>query len=364
MKISVKNLVARVLAISLVVVAIGVQSSTVFALSLTSMSDNMSRLQASTAANHEIKFVTPPAGGVAAGETITLVFSADFTGVTGVLFSDVDFATGSSNNCTSATFTEQTLAAAPSGATWGVGTSGSTLTLTSGTGTVTADRCVRFKIGTNASNQTTGVNQISNGAADDDDTIVIGGTFGDSGTISVDIIADDQVDVTATVNPSITFSISQTAIDFGALSAADDIFATAGAGSGGNTSAATTAHTLIAGTNATSGFVIYLLGATLTSGGNTITAPAGPAATTVGSEQFGLHITDAGGGSGVTVDSQYGTSSQYGWGATGAVQDNIASASGATASNTFNASYIGNIGASTESGAYTTTLTYTATATY
>lgn len=364
MQINKKRLVARIAAIALVVSAVGFQTSTVFALSLTSLSDNMSRLQASTAANHEIKFVTPSGGGVAAGETITLTFSADFTGVSGILFSDVDFATGNSNNCTSATFTEQTLAATPSGATWGLASSGSVITLTSGTGTVTADRCVRFKIGTNATNQTTGVNQISNGAADDDDTVSIAGTFGDTGTISVDIIADDQVDVTATVSPSITFSISQTAIDFGTLSAADDIFATAGAGSGGNTSAATIAHTLIAGTNATSGYVIYLLGATLTSGANTITAPAGPGTSTVGSEQFGLHIADGGGGSGITVDSQYGTSSQYGWGATGSTQDNIASASGATASNTFNATYVGNIGSSTEAGAYTTTLTYTATATY
>lgn len=349
--------IPKVLAVAIVLVGLGVQSQTVFAASVTSLSDNMSRLKASTASNHEIKFASPT--GIAAGNTVTITFSADFTGVSSLDFADVDFATGNSGTCTSATYTEQTLASSPSGATWGVGTSGQVITLTSGTGTSTAGNCVRFRIGTNAVTGTTGDTQISNGAADDDDTIVIGGSFGDSGTAAVDIITDDQVVVTATVDPSITFSISDNSIGFGALNAADDRFAT---GDTLGNSSATVAHQLAAGTNATSGYVMYLLGATLTSGANTITAPAGPSATTVGSEQFGLHL-DATGGSG-TVDSQYGTASQYGFGSTGSTQDNIASATGPSATTTYDATYVGNITANTEAGAYTTTLTYTATATY
>lgn len=352
-----KSWLPKVLVISMVLAAVGIQSQVAFAASATSMSDNMSRLKASTASNHEIKFVSPT--GVAALGTVTLTFSADFTGVASVLFSDVDFATGNTGNCTSATFTEQTLAATPSGATWGAATSGQVLTLTSGSGTSTAGNCIRFKIGTNASNQTTGVNQISNGALDDDDTIIIAGSFGDTGTISVDIIADDQVVITATVDPSITFSISDNSIGYGSLNASDDRFAT---GDLIGNSAATVAHTLAAGTNATSGYVMYVMGATLTSGANTITAPTGPGATTVGSEQFGLNLA-ASGGTGA-ADSQYGTSSQYGWGATGSTQDNIASASGASATTTYSATYVGNIAAVTEAGAYSTTLTYTATATF
>jgi hypothetical protein len=357
MRLNLRNIVAKSLMISLIAASGLVHAQNVLAASATSLSDNMSRLKASTASNHEIKFVTP--SGVAAAGTITLTFSADFTGVSSIAFGDVDFATGSSSNCTSATFTEQALAATPSGSTWGIGSSGQTVTLTSGTGTVTADTCVRFKIGTNASTGTAGTNQITNGAIDDDDTITIGGTFGDTGTISVDIITDDQVVVTATVDPSLTFSISDNTIGFGTLSASDDRFAT---GDTLGNSSATSAHTIAAGTNATSGYVIYLLGGTLTSGGNTITAPAGPAATTVGSEQFGLNLS-ASGGSG-TVDSQYGTSSQYGFGSTSTTQDNVASASGASASTTYTATYIANIAAATEAGSYSTTLTYTATATY
>ena len=39
-------------------------------------------------------------------------------------------------------------------------------------------------------------------------------------------------------------------------------------------------------------------------------------------------------------------------------------ATGATASTTYSATYVGNIAAETEAGTYGTTLTYTATATY
>lgn len=354
MKNKLKRGISYFIAMSLVMVAIGVQSHTVMAASMTSMSDNMSRLKASTASNHEIKFVTPT--GVTAGGTITLTFSADFTGVSSIAFGDVDFATAATCG---GSFSDVTLAGSPSGATWGVGSAGQVVTLTSGTGTVTATNCVRIKIGTNATVGTTGTNQISNGAIDDDDTVALATSTGDTGTISVDIITDDQVVITATVDPSITFSISDNTIGYGSLSAGDDRFAT---GDTSGNSSATVAHTLAAGTNATSGYIMYVMGATLTSGGNTITAPAGPSATTVGSEQFGLNLS-ASGGSG-TVDSQYGTSSQYGWGATVSTQDNVASATGATASTTYSATYVGNIAAETEAGAYSTTLTYTATATY
>ncbi len=349
-----KSWLPKLTAITIVVMAIGIQASTATAASLTSMSDNMSRLKASTASNHEVKFVTPT--GVTAGGTITLTFSGDFTGVSSIAFGDVDFATAATCG---GSFSDVTLAASPSGATWGVGASGQVVTLTSGSGTVTATNCVRIKIGTNATVGTTGTNQISNGAIDDDDTIDLATSTGDTGTISVDIITDDQVVISATVAPSITFSISDNTIGYGALNASDDRFAT---GDTNGNSSATVAHTLAAGTNATSGYIMYVMGATLTSGGNTITAPAGPSATTVGSEQFGLNLS-ASGGSG-TVDSQYGTSSQYGWGATGSTQDNVAAATGATASTTYSATYVGNIAAETEAGTYGTTLTYTATATY
>ncbi len=327
-----------------------------YALSITSFSDNMDRLKASTASNHEIKFVTPSGGGVAAGENISITFSADFTGVSSVLFSDIDFAAGDSNNCTTANFTEKTLAGTPSGATWGAAAAGSVITITSGTDTVAADRCVRIKIGTNASNQTTGVNQITNGAVDDDDTIAIAGTFGDSGTLAVDIITDDQVTITATVDPTITFSISDNAIGFGTLSSSAARWAN-GAGTGSGTE--TTAHDLTVATNAASGYTVYVSGATLTSGLNSITAIGGSAtASSVGTEQFGIKVGASGGSGGALAP--YATAN-YAYNATGSTQDDIAESTGPSVTTTFSITYLANILATTEAGSYATTLTYTTT---
>ncbi len=324
------------------------------AASLTSLSDNLNRLQASTASNHDIRFVTP--SGLQSTETITVTFSADFTPGS-VAFGDIDLQEGNSNNCTTASFSDKTLvAAAPSASQFSAAFSGNVLTFTSGgaSATITADRCVRILIGTNASG---GTNQITNGAIDDDDTIAMAGTFGDTGTISVDIITDDQVDITATVAPSITFSINATAIEFGTLTAADDTFADL---SGGNATEVE-AHQLAAGTNATGGYVMYVSGATLTSGGDTIDAIGGTnTASSAGTEQFGVRYT-ASGGSGA-VDAPYAAA---GFAYNGvASPDNIASATGPSSTTTYSARYVANITSSTEAGSYATTLTYTATATF
>lgn len=350
-KLAAKGLVASML------MATGLfYAQNVTAASLTSLSDNMSRLQASTAANHDIRFVTPSGGGVASGETIELTFSADFTPGS-VAFGDIDLQEGNSNNCTTAGWTDETLvAAAPSSSQFSASFSGNVLTFTSGGGsaTIAADRCIRILIGTNASG---GTNQITNGAVDDDDTIAIAGTFGDTGTITVDIITDDQVDITATVTQSITFSISDNDVEFGTLSAGDDTFADNSAGNATEVEA----HTLAAGTNASGGYIIYVSGATLTSGGDTIDAIGGTnTASTPGTEQFGARYT-ASGGSGA-VDAPYAAS---GFAYNGVSSpDNIASATGASATTTYSARYVANIASLTEAGAYSTTLTYTATATY
>lgn len=357
MQQKIKKISVKITIFTLMAAMIGLHSpSYALAASLTSLSDNMSRLAENTDSNHDIRFVTP--SGVGSGETITLTFSADFD-LTGVDEGDIDFAEGNSNNCTTATFTDKTVAASPSGATWGAAIAGQVLTITSGTDTVTADRCVQIEIGTNATSGGAGTAQITNGALDDDDTITIAGTFGDTGTIQVDIIADDQVVISATVDPSITFSISDNTIGFGSLSASDDRFAT---GDGTGSSSATSAHDLVAGTNATSGYVLYMLGDTLTSGANTITAIGGAnTASAPGTEQFGVRF-GASGGSGA-VSAPYAAAG-YAFASTGATQDEIASSAGPSADTTYSATYVANIASQTEAGNYSTTLTYTATATY
>lgn len=168
----------------------------VSAAAVTGFSDTLSREKASTASNHDITFVTPT--GIAAGANLVLTFD-NSTSINAALdFTDIDLLDNAVN---------VTLAAAPSGATWGVvRTSATVITFTNGSSAVTAGHTIRIKIGTNATNQSTGVRQITNGPAGTT-TLVLSGSFGDSGTASMSIIDDDQVTVSATVNQSITFDL-------------------------------------------------------------------------------------------------------------------------------------------------------------
>lgn len=176
------------------------------AATLTSMSDVMTRVKVSVLADHEFKFVTPT--GVTAGQTIVVTFPSDFSIAASLNETDVDLAEGSSGTCSSATFTEKTLAASASGTTWGAArTSGTVFTFTSGTDTMTAGRCLRIRMGTNAVSGTTGDQQVTNATTGGSKTISIGGTMADSGTFAVAIVTDDQVSVTASVDPSLTFNV-------------------------------------------------------------------------------------------------------------------------------------------------------------
>lgn len=340
-----------------------IHPKTARAAALTSLSDAMSSLKASTAANHEIKFVTP--SGVDAGETIIMTFSADFTGVTNIAFGDIDFAEGNSSNCTTATFTDETLAASASGATWGAdGDSATTVTLTSASGTIAAGVCVRIRIGTNAVVGATGSNQISNGAADDDDTIAMTGTFGDTGTITVDIITDDQVAVSATVAQSISFAISDNSIGFGSLSSSGPRFATSDAT--GSPTDSSEAHNLQVGTNASTGYTVTYNGATLTSGLNTVSVASitNDEDGTTGSEQFAIATSTNGDATIATGYDHNATPANRDWNFVASTTTTLASEIVPTATETLSMFYLANISALTEAGSYATTLTYNATANF
>lgn len=316
------------------------------AAALTSKSDTMTRLQASIASDHTIVFTTPT--GVAADATITVTFPAGFDLATNsVAFGDMDLQDDA---------VDVTLAATPSGTTWGAAVAGQVVTFTNGSAAVAAGSVITIKIGTNA---TGGSNQIINTSSTGNATIAIGGTFGDTGDILVEILTDDSVNITATVDESLSFSISDVAIGFGTLTSANARYATSDAS--GDTSAQV-AHNLVAGTNATGGYTITVQGATLTSGSDTIDAMATEATSSAGTEQFGLRMT-ASGGSG-TVDTNYDNNpaDSYMFGATSSTADDVASASGSSADTTYSCYYLANIAANTEAGSYSTDLTYIATA--
>ncbi len=150
-----------------------------------------------------------------------------------------------------------------------------------------------------------------------------------------------------------TFSISDTTVGFGSLSASAARYAT------GDTLGDTgeiEAHTLTATTNATYGYTILVNGTTLTSGGDTIAAIGGTnVASSVGTNQFGLRMTASGGSGSVSVP--YAAS---GFALdTGSFPDEIASAaSGDGVATVYSVRYLANISNTKPPGSYTATLTY------
>ncbi len=348
-----KKLITRVqfltslcLVIGSLVLTGGIQVA--YAATITSASNTLSSQKVSTLANHDIQFTTPT--GVASGQTIIITFPADFSIAAAMDFTDIDVLDDTVN---------VTLAASPTGATWGaVRTSATVITLTNGTSAVVAGSVMRIKVGTNATNQSTGVRQITNTTTAGSKAIAISGTFTDTGTITVNILTDDQVAVTATVDQSLTFSISDNTIGFGSLSASAACFAQ---GTAGCSATEVEAHNLIVGTNAGSGYSVTLNGNTLTNGAFTVAAiGATNTASSVGAEQFGLRMTASGGAG--TVSVPYAAAG-FAFDSA-ALPDQVASATASSANTTYSVRYIANIASNTEAGAYTSTLTYATTANF
>jgi hypothetical protein len=326
-------------------------SITVEAASLTGLSDTMSSAKKDTLSSHVIRFTTPTGAGDVA-DTIIITFPADF-----------DFSTKSigtvtfQHGATTGLETTETLAASASATEWGAafsGTENRILTLSHPTNAsngdvAAADKVVITYTSANATNPSS-ANTYS---------IAITGTFGDTGSITVPILDDDQVAVSATVAQSLTFSISDNSIGFGTLSAAGARYAT-GDTAGDNSE--TQAHTLIAGTNASSGYTITVQGATLTSGLNTIDAIGGSnTASSVGSEQFGIRLTASGGDG--DVSAPYADAG-FAYAADGSTSDEVAASTVASADTTYSVRYLANIASETEAGSYTATLNYSGTANF
>ncbi len=156
----------------------------------------------------------------------------------------------------------------------------------------------------------------------------------------------------ASASDTLSFSMSSNSADFGTLSSSSATYADA---SGGNATEVE-AHQIIASTNASSGYSITVSGTTLTSGGNTISAIGGTnTASSAGTEQFGMRMTESGGNG--SVKSPY---SAAGFALdTAAFPDEVANdADGDDVATTYSVRYLANITSATEAGAYTATLTY------
>lgn len=332
----------------------------VLAASLTTLSDTQSTVKANTLSDHTIQFVTPT--GISAAQAITITFPNGWNlGALGA--TSTDFATSTSATCSG--FTDAFLAnGAAAGTTWGVSTTTQSISITSGSATIPANRCVQIRLGSNAIFQASGTSQITNPSTATSSVILI--TAGsDSGSVTVNILTDDTVAMTGTVNQSLSFTISTSTIYFGTLGSGAAKFASSTNILGDTVE--TVAHTLGVSTNAPSGFTVSVRGQTMTSqqnASNTITAiGASAASSTPGSEQFGFRATESG-GVGVTVSSPYSSATSYGYGATATTSATLATGSGATTLSTLSLRYVTNIAAITEAGTYAANLIYVATANF
>ncbi|MFT6829209.1 MAG: hypothetical protein ACJAV6_000022 [Candidatus Paceibacteria bacterium] len=189
------------------------------------------------------------------------------------------------------------------------------------------------------------------------------GILSPSGEIAgVDLGDDQYITLAQALDQSLSFSISDNTIGFGSLSAGNSTWAN---GVGTGSVSATTAHTINASTNASSGYVITVDGPTLTcsncSGSPIISAIGGiSTASNPGTEQFGLRaLVSNGTGS---VASPYNTAN-YAFDAAG-VPDTVMTGPGDSTPTTFNLEYLADISAVTVPGLYDTTLTYTITPTF
>lgn len=145
-------------------------------------------------------------------------------------------------------------------------------------------------------------------------------------------------------DPSVTLSLSSRSLNFGKLSSATP---------------QRTGHTMTVSTNASGGYIVVVSGDTLTSSSDSISAIVGTAvASQAGIEQFGFNVINPSGTAplGTTV-SNYGTDGLYAF----SRGDTVAQSSGPVNETTYHINYIANVSASTASGGYSATLTFTAT---
>ncbi len=203
-------------------------------------------------------------------------------------------------------------------------------------------------------------------------------TYSDDGSTLVDdgglaFSTAETVDVTARVEENLVFCIygsasdncdnpGDTTVDLGVLEINNET---------------TASHRAEVTTNALNGFTVQYAGTTLThsNGSDTIEAITGTGEASNpsgGVEQFGMNISIANSPStSASLDADY-SGSNYAFvnnasvtdGGDNTADNTIASRSGAVDTNEFNIEYLGNVNTTTETGVYSTTVTYVATSTF
>ncbi|HHA19749.1 MAG TPA: hypothetical protein ENK70_08600 [Methylophaga sp.] len=180
-----------------------------------------------------------------------------------------------------------------------------------------------------------------------------------------DIDATDGTNFNSTNNDcwlfeTLTFAISDNAIGFGDLSSSQATWAT---GDGAGSASAVAAHNLQVTTNARGGYIVTYNGSTLTSGSDTITVGDwdNDVNGTPGTEEFAISVATDGD---ATIAAGYAYAGTPDYELLENTTTTIASETGPTALETFSIYYIANIASITESGNYSTSITYIVTSTF
>lgn len=342
-----------ILAILALILVFSIPPKNAKAAAVSAMKDTVSRQEISVQGTHAFSFTTATA--LTATQTINIAFDTaadsftldatiadtDFSGASGLAFvANIGACSG-----TASEVYPSVDASAP----------GESYTLTVCTGDTVSAGAIAFTIDNN---------EITNPGVAGDYRIDIT-TTSDSGSLALVILDDDTVSVTATVDPTVTFSISDVAIGFGVLDATQECWANA-APPAACDSSTEAAHTFSLGTNATGGVALTYNGATLTSpGADTISVAtiAGDADGTPTTEQFAMGFDDNAATFTFADTAAYDESlNNYKFVASSTLP--ILSIDGPVASTSIDAHYIANISASTEAGSYSTTITYIATGTF
>lgn len=174
-----------------VLMAAMVAVTVVNAADLSSISDAVSRHSVDTDANHLIKFTTP--SGAAEGETMVITFASEFD-TSSITEDDVDIEDDG---------TDLTTDSACTAAEASVVMAADVMTITicvGGGGAIAAGSVVEIEVGTIATYNGTGLNQIQNPSSAGSYSVSMSGTFGDTGSAYVPVISDDRVMITAVVD--------------------------------------------------------------------------------------------------------------------------------------------------------------------
>lgn len=329
--------------------------------SFTSVSDTLSSQAPSTASDHTFGWTLYTGHTTAVNAVITIDLNqSDF--VASGTWQTSDFAFTDNVRSAAAPASVGTGAATCSGSSANnyivnVTAATSTFVITTCTGWTTSSAAVAttFKIfGTTA----TGSGVLTNQTNVDSSVFTITNSVNDtdSGTGAVAIETNDVVTVNATVNPTLTFSISSATVNLGTLT---------------TSTTATGSHTVSVATNGSGGFAVTYNGATLTSGSNIIAAYPALSSSAAGTAGFGINLklnTSPVVGAAVTTNAgtcgiatNYNTANSFSF---ATASTTAVTSVSAPADCVYTVSYIANIASTTPAGTYSTALTYIATGTF